>query len=69
MSVELKDSYKLLILNNAEVCGHKSYRTVISECVVVSCKKYEYYCYYSDLIVKTILDCSLKLGNTFVGLS
>jgi hypothetical protein len=37
MSVELKDSYKLLILNKAEVRGHdKSYRTVRSVCAVGS---------------------------------
>ena len=71
MSVELKDNYKLLILNNAEVCGHdKSYLTVLSDCAVGSYTKY--YCYYCDcteLSMKTTLDCSLKLRNTFVCLS
>jgi hypothetical protein len=45
MSVELKDNYKLLIINIAEVCGHgKSYRTVLSDCAVGSYKKYYCYC-------------------------
>jgi len=71
MSVELKDSYNLLILNNAEVCGHdKSYRAVLSDCAVCSYMKYYcYYCYCTYPITKTTLDCSLKLGNKFVGLS
>ena len=67
MSVELKNSYKLVILNNAEVCGHKSHRTVLSDCAVGSYKKY--YCFCKDLVMKTTIDSSLKLRNTFVGLS
>ena len=71
MSLELKESYKLLILNIAELCGHdKSYHTVLSDCAVGSCMKYYcYHCYCIDLILKTALDCSLKLRNTFVCLS
>jgi hypothetical protein len=44
MSVQLKDNYKLLILNVAEVRDHdKLYGIVLSDCAVGSYTKY--YCY------------------------